>query len=170
MRCNSFPHYPSKHGVPPCGIPTTAKSAEVPPAPPLIFLDKETPPILRTAFLLYIILLFHYHLYLFFYRYMPLPVADLFEVLTVLSDVLFVLDEFVVHLLDQVSTLETVNLVLYTHIEWSCNGTLLLIAVNGHVVVVTLIGQLVDQSRISVECEDDRFIFCTISEQVRDFA
>ena len=61
---------------------------------------------------------------------MPLPVADLFEVLTVLSDVLFVLDEFVVHLLDQVSTLETVNLVLYTHIEWSCNGTLLLIAVN----------------------------------------
>ncbi len=31
----------------------------------------------------------------------------------------------------------------------------LLIAVNGHVVVVTLIGQLVDQSRISVECEDD---------------
>ena len=24
--------------------------------------------------------------------------------------------------------------------------------------------------RISVECEDDRFIFCTISEQVRDFA
>ena len=97
---------------------------------------------------------------------MPLPVADLFEVLTVLSDVLFVLDEFVVHLLDQVSTLETVNLVLYTHIEWSCNGTLLLIAVNGHVVVVTL----VDQSRISVECEDDRFIFCTISEQVRDFA
>lgn len=79
-------------------------------------------------------------------------------------------DEFVVHLLDQVSTLETVNLVLYTHIEWSCNGTLLLIAVNGHVVVVTLIGQLVDQSRISVECEDDRFIFCTISEQVRDFA
>lgn len=49
-------------------------------------------------------------------------------------------------------------------------GTLLLIAVNGHVVVVTLIGQLVDQSRISVECEDDRFIFCTISEQVRDFA
>ena len=89
---------------------------------------------------------------------MPLPVADLFEVLTVLSDVLFVLDEFVV------------NLVLYTHIEWSCNGTLLLIAVNGHVVVVTLIGQLVDQSRISVECEDDRFIFCTISEQVRDFA
>lgn len=101
---------------------------------------------------------------------MPLPVADLFEVLTVLSDVLFVLDEFVVHLLDQVSTLEMVNLVLYTHIEWSCNGTLLLIAVNGHVVVVTLIGQLVDQSRISVECEDDRFIFCTISEQVRDFA
>ena len=102
--------------------------------------------------------------------FMPLPVADLFKVLTVLSDVLFVLDEFVVHLLDQVSTLETVNLVLYTHIEWSCNGTLLLIAVNGHVVVVTLIGQLVDQSRISVECEDDRFIFCTISEQVRDFA
>ena len=91
---------------------------------------------------------------------MPLPVADLFEVLTVLSDVLFVLDEFVVHLLDQVSTLETgQSFVLYTHIEWSCNGTLLLIAVNGHVVVVTLIGQLVDQSRISVECEDDRFIF-----------
>ena len=54
---------------------------------------------------------------------MPLPVADLFEVLTVLSDVLFVLDEFVVHLLDQVSTLETVNLVLYTHIEWSCSCT-----------------------------------------------
>lgn len=88
---------------------------------------------------------------------MPLPVADLFEVLAVLSDVLFVLDEFVVHLLDQVSTLvaqlrqmhddifyqvETVDLVLDTHIERSCDGTLLLIAVNGHVVVVTLIGQL----------------------------
>ena len=101
---------------------------------------------------------------------MPLPVADLFEVLTVLSDVLFVLDEFVVHLLDQVSTLETVNLVLYTHIEWCCDGSFLLISVYMNISVGTTIGQLVDQSRISVECEDDRFIFCTISEQVRDFA
>ena len=101
---------------------------------------------------------------------MPLPVADLFEVLTVLSDVLFVLDEFVVHLLDQVSTLETVNLVLYTHIEWCSDRSFFLISMNGNIVVVTFVCKFMDQCRISVECEDDRFIFCTISEQVRDFA
>ena len=72
--------------------------------PPLIFLDKETPPILRTAFLLYIILLFHYHLYLFFYRYMPLPVADFLHILSILGNILLVLYQLIIHFLDQEGT------------------------------------------------------------------
>ena len=56
--------------------------------------------------------------------------------------------------------IETVNLVLYTHIEWCSNSTFFLISVNRDIVVVTLISKLMDQCWISMECKDDRFIFC----------
>ena len=64
---------------------------------------------------------------------MPLPVTDLFKILSVFGNVLFVLYQLVVHLLDQERSLvaklwqvhdcifyqvETVNLILYTHIKW----------------------------------------------------
>ena len=55
---------------------------------------------------------------------------------------------------------ETVNLVLYTHIEWCSDRSFFLISMNGNIVVVTFVCKFMDQCRISVECEDDRFIFC----------
>ena len=88
---------------------------------------------------------------------MPLPVTDLLEVLTILSDILLMLYELVVHLLDEISTavselrkvhncilyeIETVDLVLYSHIERSRDRTLFLISMNMHVLVITTIGQL----------------------------
>ena len=106
---------------------------------------------------------------------MPLPVPDFIQILAILSDVLFVLNKLVVHLLNQIGTLvsklgqmhnsvfyqiETVDLVLNTHIKRSGDGTFLLVSMNRHVVVVALESQLVDQGRISMECEDNRFVFC----------
>ena len=85
---------------------------------------------------------------LFSFRGMPLPVADLFQILTKLSNILLVFDQFVIHLLNQMSALvaklrqmhdyifykvETVNLVLYTHIKWCCNCSFLQISVNRHI-------------------------------------
>ena len=55
---------------------------------------------------------------------------------------------------------ETVNLVLYTHVKWSSDRTFFLISMNRNVVVVTFVCQLMNQCRISVECKDNRFIFC----------
>ena len=104
---------------------------------------------------------------------MPLPVADLFEVLAVLGNVLLVLYQFVVHLLDQERTTiaklrqmhhgifhqaEAVKLVLDTHVERCRDGTFLLVTMNRHIVVVALVGQLMNQGRITVECEDNRLI------------
>ena len=54
---------------------------------------------------------------------------------------------------------EAVKLVLDTHVERCRDGAFLLIAVNRHVVIIALIGQLMDQSRISVEREDYRLIW-----------
>ena len=55
--------------------------------------------------------------------------------------------------------METVNLILYTHIEWCCDGSFLLISVYMNISVGTTIGQLVDQCMIPMECKDDWLIF-----------
>ena len=83
---------------------------------------------------------------------MPLPVTDLFKILSVFGNVLFVLYQLVVHLLDQEGSLvaklwqvhdsifyqvETVDLVLYTHIEWCSDRSFFLISMNRNVMVVT---------------------------------
>ena len=56
--------------------------------------------------------------------------------------------------------IETVNLVLNTHIEWSCDRTLLVVAAYIKVAVVTMIEKLVDKCRIAVECKYDRLVLC----------
>ena len=106
---------------------------------------------------------------------MPLPVANLFQILTIFSDVLLVFYKLIVHLLDQIRStvvklwqmhdrilykVETVDLVLNSHIEWSCDRTFLLITMNRYVLVVTTIGQLMDQCWVTMECKDYRLILC----------
>lgn len=109
---------------------------------------------------------------------MPLPVTDLFKILSVFGNVLFVLYQLVVHFLDQEGSLvaklwqvhdcifyqvETVDLILYTHIEWCSDRSFFLISMNRNVMVVTFICKFMDQCRISVECEDYRFILVKIA-------
>ena len=53
---------------------------------------------------------------------------------------------------------EPVNLVLHPHVEGGGDGAFLLVSVNGQVAVETLIGQFMDQGRIAVEGENNRFI------------
>ena len=105
----------------------------------------------------------------------PFPVADFFQVLAVFRNVLLVFYQFVVHLLNEEGTfvaklgqvhdgvfyqVEPVNLVLDTHVKGSGNRTFFQVSVNGHVVVIPLEGQLVNQGRIAVEGKNYRFVFC----------
>ena len=53
---------------------------------------------------------------------------------------------------------EAVKLVLDTHVERCRDGAFLLVTMNRHIVVVALVGQLMNQGRITVECEDNRLI------------
>lgn len=102
---------------------------------------------------------------------MPFPVSDLRHINTVLVDVLLVLNQLVVHLLNQVRTavselrqclnsilykVESVNLILNTHIERCCDCSFFLVSVYSDVLVCTSVCQLVNQSMIAVECEDNR--------------
>ena len=111
----------------------------------------------------------------------PLPVEDLRHILTNFVDVVLVLYQLVVHLLDEVSTaiaqlgqmqhsvldqMETVDLVLHTHIERRGDGALFLIAVDAQIAVCALIGQLMHQRGIAVEREDDGLVLgeqCVVS-------
>ena len=84
------------------------------------------------------------------------------------------LNELIAHLLVEVSAtitelrqeldgihyqVETVDVVLYAYVERSRDGTFLLVAANVHqTVVVTTVGQLVDERSISVEVEEYRLI------------
>ena len=54
---------------------------------------------------------------------------------------------------------EAVNFVLYTHIEGGGDSPLFLISVNIQIPVVPVVGELMDQGRISVEVKYDGFIF-----------
>ena len=104
---------------------------------------------------------------------MPLPVQNFRHILANLVDVVLVGDELVVHLLDEVRAavaqlgqmqqgvldqMETVDLILHTHIKRRGDGALLLVAVHGQVVVGALIGQLMHQRRVAMEREDDGLI------------
>ena len=106
---------------------------------------------------------------------MPYPVTYFRKIDTFFVDVLFVSYEHIVHLLDQEGTfvsklwkvlddrfcqVETVDLVLNSHVEWSCDRTLFLISKYMKITVCSIVCQLMNQSWISVECEDDWFIFC----------
>ncbi len=104
---------------------------------------------------------------------MPLPVDDLRQILADFMDVVLMSNQLVVHLLDQISALvaqlrqvlqdilnqvEAVDLVLHAHIERRGDGAFLLVAMDRQVAVGTLVGQLMDQGRVTMECEDDRLI------------
>ena len=84
-----------------------------------------------------------------------------------------VLDELVLHLLDEVSgavaqlgqahhrvndQIKAVNVVLYPHVEGGGDGSLLLIAADVEILVVAAVGELVDQGGVAVEGEDDGLI------------
>ncbi len=94
----------------------------------------------------------------------PLPVTNFFEILAVFGNILFVLDQLVVHLLNQMRAfvaklrqmhnrvfykVEAVDFVLYTHIERSGNRTFFQIAMYRQTAVMTVISQLMNQCRIS---------------------
>ena len=85
-------------------------------------------------------------------------------------DVLFVLNELVAHLLVEISAaiaevrqlkehrlneVEAVDFVLDADVERGRDGAFLVITVNVEVVVVAAIGQLMDESWVAVEVEDD---------------
>ena len=89
-------------------------------------------------------------------------------------DELLVLDKLVAHLLIEVGAavakswelkkhrldkVEAVDFILDADVEWSGDGSFLVIAMDVHVVVVTTVGKLVDEGWIAVEVEDDRFVF-----------
>ena len=59
------------------------------------------------------------------------------------------------NVLDEV---EAVDIILHAHIERRGDGAFLLVAMDRQVAVGTLVGQLMDQGRVTMECEDDRLI------------
>ena len=56
--------------------------------------------------------------------------------------------------------MESVDVVLYSHIKWSCDGSFFFVSSHVKILICSSVGELMDQSRIAVEIEDDRFIFC----------
>ena len=57
---------------------------------------------------------------------------------------------------------ESVDLVLNSHVERSCDSTLLVVTANIQISVVSVVQQLVDECRIAMESEYDRLV---LSEQ-----
>jgi len=101
-------------------------------------------------------------------------VKDLGHVLAMFIDIVFVFDELIAHDLFEIVAfgsdmrhsvddvqyeVETIDLILYAHIEGRGNGAFFLVAANVHVVVGAAVGQAVDQPGIAVESEDDMFVF-----------
>ena len=95
--------------------------------------------------------------------------ADAFVV-----DELLVLDKLVAHLLIEVGTavakswelkkhrldkVEAVDFILDADVEWSGDGSFLVVAMDVEIMVVTTVGKLVDEGWIAVEVEDDWFVF-----------
>ena len=119
----------------------------------------------------------YYQLYRAFSRKLsllaPLPVAYFGKILTVLADVLLVSYQRIHHLLIEVRALvaqlgqslyhvenevESVDLVLYSHVERSGDSSLFVVAANKEVAVLAVIQQLVYQRWIAVEREDYRLV------------
>ena len=104
----------------------------------------------------------------------PFPVADLRHVLAVAVDVLFVLDQLVLQLPLQMNALaarlrqaiddvhdemEAIQIVEYRHVEGGRDRAFFLVAADVKVGVIgAAIGQPVNQPRVGVEGEDDRFV------------
>src|SRR5262249_28948057 len=90
------------------------------------------------------------------------------------GDVLLMVDEFVVdgllgvsssrtqlrHTIDDiVHQMETIEIVDYAHVEWRCRRAFFLVAPYVNVVMVRPpVRQPVNEPRIAMKCEDDRFV------------
>ena len=105
---------------------------------------------------------------------LPLPVGDFWKIETVLVDVLLMLNEFVAHLLIEVSAtvakiwqlkehrlneVEAIDFILDADVEWSGDGSFFVVAMDVDVVVVTAICQLMDEGWVAVKVEDDWLVF-----------
>ena len=92
--------------------------------------------------------------------FIPLPVANLGQIHTVVADILAMLHQLILHLLDEVCAaiaqlrqtahrvddqIKPVDVVEYPHIEGRGDGTLLLVAADMEIFVVAAIGQLMDE-------------------------
>ena len=118
----------------------------------------------------------------------PLPVHYLRQILTVISYVLLVHYKLVSHKLIYICALvsklrkhiynidyymESVNLILHSHIERSGYRSLFTVTAYEQILILTMIKQLMDERRISMECEYYRLILCkqrikfNIAESVR---
>ena len=105
---------------------------------------------------------------------MPFPREYFRQILPVLSDVVLVFDQKIVHFLIQMSAAvsklrqmlerlldeaEAVDMVLHAHIEGRCDRALFQIAMYEEILfVVSAMRQLVNQLRIAVERKDYRFV------------
>ena len=105
---------------------------------------------------------------------MPLPREDFRQILPVLSDVVLMFDQKIVHFLIQMSAAvsklrqmlerlldeaEAVDMVLHAHIEGRRDRALFQIAMYEEILfVVSAMRQLVNQLRIAVERKDYRFV------------
>ena len=122
----------------------------------------------------------------------PFPITNFRQVLTVFSNVLRVLDKFVLKLLLEIDALvaglwqaidgvhdevEAVQIIEHRHIERRGDRTFFFVAADVQVLMVgATVGESVDQPGISVEREDDRFVFgeelveIRVAQSVRMFA
>ena len=112
---------------------------------------------------------------LFLIGSMPNPIFDFGNIFSDFSNIIFMFDKQVVHLLEERSAgvaelrkdgdrcfdeVETVNLVLNAHIERGRDGTFFRVAENVQIFIVPRVSQLVDQRGIAVEIEDNGLVFC----------
>ena len=103
----------------------------------------------------------------------PFPVSNFGEVYAVLSDVLSMLDELILHLLDEVRAavaklreiidrrhdeVEAIQSVKDSHVEGRGDGALFDVAADVDVLVVASVSQLMDEAGIAVEGEDDGLV------------
>ena len=105
---------------------------------------------------------------------MPYPIFNFGNVFAHFCDIVFVFYEQVVHLLEErrarisqtgqhgdrrLHEVETVDLILYAHIERRRDGAFLHVSEYVQILIFARVGQFVDEGRIAVEVEDDGFIF-----------
>ena len=106
--------------------------------------------------------------------HLPFPIPNFRQILAVFVNVMFVLDEFVLHLLFQIGTLGTqmrhaihhvlhemkaVEVVLHAHIECRRDRPFFLVAADVKVAVRAAIGQPVDEPRVAMETKNDVLVF-----------